>query len=104
MIVFFVVPLQTYNYTAFRYLSGFGPEVMGEQLIPESEWNKVWNSVLPRIKYLNSVGLLWVGTSEEKQKAGRYLSTVVGGVRVGEELKPGDYLKLYRKYYDKVDY
>ena len=86
------------------YTLGFGPAIMGKQLIPKSEWEENWKAVLRPLKYLNAVGLLWVGTSEEKQKAKSYLATVVGGVKVGEELKPEDYLKLYRKFYGSVNY
>ncbi|MHB8339508.1 MAG: hypothetical protein ACYDEE_18995 [Ignavibacteriaceae bacterium] len=86
------------------YKLGFEPTIMGKQLIPKSEWVKVWKDVLPQIKYLNAVGLLWVGTSEEKQEAKRFLLTVVRGFNHGQKFEPQDYLKLYRKYYDRVNY
>ncbi|HVO75220.1 MAG TPA: hypothetical protein VMT35_14415 [Ignavibacteriaceae bacterium] len=83
---------------------GFGPGIMQQQLISKEEWENVWKEVLPQIKYLNEVGLLWIGTAEEKQKAERYLSAVVGGVKVEERLEPQDYLKLFRKHYWNVNY
>jgi hypothetical protein len=83
---------------------GFGPLIMSPQLLPKTDWEKTWRDVLPHMKYLNSVGLLWIGTAEEKQKAEKYLSTAVSGVKVGDKLKPQDYLKLYRKYYEGVNY
>ncbi len=83
---------------------GFGPGIMSSQLIPKDEWEKTWREVLPHIKYLNAVGLLWIGTAEEKQKAKGYLSSAVSGVKDGEKFESEDYLKLFRKYYWNVIY
>lgn len=83
---------------------GFGPSLMRSQLITRDEWENVWKDVLPHIKYLNAVGLLWIGTEEEKQEAEKYVSSVIYETRVGELLEPKDYLKLFRKYYEKVNY
>ncbi len=83
---------------------GFGPAIMGTQLLPKSDWEKVWKDVLPKIKYLDAVGLLWVGTPKEKIEASKYLSTMVHGFKGGQKFEPQDYLKLYRKFYDSVNY
>ena len=83
---------------------GFGTAIMGSQLLPKPNWEAVWKDVLPKIKYLDAVGLLWVGTENEKNEAQKYLSSVVHGIKVGEKLKPQDYLRLYRTDYEKVNY
>ncbi|MCL5030925.1 MAG: hypothetical protein M1480_18110 [Bacteroidetes bacterium] len=83
---------------------GFGPAIMGTQLLPKLEWESIWKDVLPKIKYLDAVGVLWVGTTKEKIEASKYLLTMVHGFMPGQKFKPQDYLKLYRKYYERVDY
>lgn len=83
---------------------GFGPRLMSSQMIPKADWEKTWREVLPHIKYLNAVGLLWIGTTKEKQKAEKYLFNTVRGVNKGEKLEPQDYLKLFRRDYWKVNY
>jgi hypothetical protein len=86
------------------YKLGFGPAILSTQLLPKSDWEKVWKDVLPQIKYLDAVGLMWLGTTKEKVEAGKYLLTMVHGIKSGQKFEPQDYLKLYRKYYDRVDY
>ena len=83
---------------------GFGPGIMRSQLIPRTKWEGVWRAILPQIKYLNAIGLLWVGTSEEKQKAKAYLTSIIGEVKAVEMQGPQDYLKLYRKYFCNVNW
>ena len=43
---------------------GFGTGIMRPDLIPRAKWEGIWKAVLPQIKYLNSVGLVWAGTQE----------------------------------------
>ena len=86
------------------YKLGFGPAILSKQLIPKSEWEKVWKDVIPKIKYIDAVGLLWVGTPKEKVEAGKYLLTMVHGFKAGQKFEPQNYLKLYRKFYDRVNY
>ncbi len=83
---------------------GFGPGIMSPQLIPKTDWGKTWKEVLSHIKYLNSVGILWVGTAEEKQRAKRYLASAISGAKDEKKFEPEDYLKFFREYYWKVSY
>ncbi len=90
------------QYMLFKF--GFGPEILNDNYIAKEEWESIWKHYLPQIKYLNAVGILWVGTPEEKLEAEKYLATVSDGSKADEKLEPQDYLKLYRQKYYKTDY
>ena len=83
---------------------GFGQEIASRQLSPKSEWERVWKDAIPKIKYLNNVGIYWVGTAEEKQKAKKYLDDFIDTLKYGKITGPEDYLKLYREMFEKVNY
>ena len=83
---------------------GFGPGIVKPQLIPKEEWDKFWKEVIVHLKYINAVGLLWIGTPKEKQAAEKYLSNYFGNNKIIESSKPQEYLKFFRKYYWKVNY
>ncbi len=54
---------------------GFGPGLYNLEYIPTSEeWNStLWPAAANHVKYLNAVGLLWVGNDNEKIIAKKYI-------------------------------
>ncbi len=86
------------------YYLGFEPRIVSSRLLPKSEWDMVWNDAQHRIKYLNEVGIYWVGTAEEKLQAKKILDKFIAKGKHREITRPQDYLKLYRKIFEKANY
>lgn len=57
------------------------------------QWREVWPKVFPTIRFLQCLGICWVGYPDEKERARRYLVEFSGR----EFQSPADYLKWYRK-------
>ena len=76
---------------------GFGPGMANTGYLPtEEEWNKtLWPTVVQHIKYLNAVGLYWIGTEKEKEKAKIFLMSTTSQ-DFGE---PALYLEWWYKKY-----
>lgn len=54
---------------------GFGPGLYNPNYFPTSEeWNStLWPTVMIHVKYLNSVGMMWIGDDNEKKIAQKYI-------------------------------
>ena len=54
---------------------GSGPGFMNTEYLPtKEEWNKeVWPTLVNHFKFLNAVGILWIGSDEEKGLAKEFL-------------------------------
>ena len=84
------------------YLFGIGKEIVSQQLLSKSQRDKLWKESLLKIKFLNEIGIYWVGTKEEKREAQKYLGSFVDRSKYTGVMEPEDYLKLYRKTYENV--
>ncbi|MEN6425534.1 MAG: hypothetical protein ABFE13_09235 [Phycisphaerales bacterium] len=63
-----------------------------KQISPE-QWRDAWPKLSPRVRFLQCLGVYWVGYPQEKQKAREYLIQFSG-----QDLEsPAMYLKWYRK-------
>jgi len=58
------------------------------------QWREVWPKVFPTIRFLQCLGIYWVGYPDEKGSARSYLVEFSGR----EFQSPADYLKWYRKH------
>ncbi len=84
------------------YLMGIGSKIANRQVLSKSQWDILWKESLPKIKFLNEVGIYWIGTKEEKRIAQKYLEENIDRIKYGELKEPEDYLNLYRKIYENV--
>ena len=78
---------------------GFGPAAIDFNFLPtEEEWdNTLWPEIQIQIKFLNAIGLFWIGTEEEKKIAKTYLKTVTSK----DYKNPALYLEMwYHKHYN----
>ncbi len=84
------------------YKLGIGIGILDINNIPSKEsWKDVvWPEELNYIKWLNTIGMLWVGTTEEKKEAKEFLVRYTGK----NFSEPQDYLKYYRNFFKKVGY
>jgi hypothetical protein len=73
---------------------GWDDQIMSNQFMPGYE--KDWQLALPRMKFINCIGIYWVGYPDEKVKAKEYLVKFSGE----DFAEPEKYLQWYRmKYY-----
>ena len=70
------------------------------QPIPSDEWESILAESMPRIIFLNALGMYWIGDKEEKREALKYLVEFSG--HTYEE--PDLYLKWWRKRFYNVSY
>lgn len=91
------------NPAAIEILNEFGFEEkdLNQSSIDLIEWhNKVWVNAQLKIKYLNAIGVNWIGYSAEKMKAKKYLIEFSGH----DFDEPEMYLQWYRKNILGVNY
>jgi hypothetical protein len=74
------------------------------QLLPPPDsatwWQKIWPEEIKHVKFINAVGIFWIGYPDEKAAAKKYLMEFSG-----QDLdEPGEYFKWYRKKYYDYDY
>jgi hypothetical protein len=86
------------------YSLGFGEDIISKNQLSESEWERAWTDALPKIKYLNWIGLYWIGTKKEKLYAKNNIDKFIGTTKYSGNYQPEEYLKIYRKIFDNVDY
>jgi len=74
---------------------GFGPRVTDTSLLPSKDgWtDHIWPEVITHIKYLNAVGLMWIGTNTEKQVAKKFLRELT----LQNFDEPSTYLEMWYK-------
>jgi hypothetical protein len=90
------------NYKIKRKLNelGIGSWVMKQNLISKEDWKDRWPSELEKIKFINAIGIYWVGTDSEKLDAKSFLVSHTGK----DYNNPKNYLKLFRESVYKVTY
>ncbi|HNS20772.1 MAG TPA: hypothetical protein PKH24_09750 [Sedimentisphaerales bacterium] len=81
---------------------GLPPTIYGrQQQITPQEWRSTtWKGLFPRVRFLQCIGICWVGYPAEKEKAREYLVQFSG--KTFED--PGMYLKWYRRECLKLAY
>ena len=67
--------------------------VWNSQPILGDEWEGIWEESMPRIIFLNALGMYWIGDKEEKREALKYLVEFSGQTYGEADL----YLKWWRK-------
>ena len=83
------------------YEFGFEEKDLNQSSIDSIEWNnKVWVNVQPKIKFINAIGVYWIGYTDEKMKAKKYLIEFSGQ----DYDEPEKYLQWYRKNILGVNY
>lgn len=86
------------------YSLGFGQAITGKEMMSKSLWEKEWKSNLNNIKFINAIGLIWVGTDEEKLNAKNYLDSIIKEKQAGENSEQQSYLRFFRNYYMNLNY
>lgn len=71
-----------------------------QKITPEQWRSGAWKESSPRVRFLQCLGIYWVGYPDEKKKAREYLAQFSG--RTSED--PVTYLKWYRREYLKLAY
>ncbi|MBP7052233.1 MAG: hypothetical protein KBE65_14570 [Phycisphaerae bacterium] len=81
---------------------GLPPAIYGrQQQITPQEWRSTtWKGLFPRVRFLQCIGICWVGYPAEKEKAGEYLVRFSGKTFEA----PAMYLKWYRRECLKLAY
>ncbi len=75
---------------------GFDPTRAPSRNMTPEDWNEFFDKMWPQVVALNSIGMVWVGESEEQAAAKRYLAQVGG-----RSNDPAGYLKWWRrKFFD----
>lgn len=84
------------------YDLGFPEEILNPDAMQSQDYWKhvLWPQMMKRMKIYESIGLLWVGTPDEKKEAEDYLTKTLGWPLK----KPQDYLKSDRKNFFHADY
>ena len=83
------------------YNFGFTESDFKIPVADSSDWhNRVWPGVIEKVKFINAIGLYWIGYDDEKKIAKRYLE------QYSKEKydNPVDYLKWYRKKFYNEDF
>jgi hypothetical protein len=67
---------------------GFSEDIISKKQLAGSEWERVWADALPKIKYLNWIGLYWIDTNEEKLYAKNNIDKFIGTTKYSENYQP----------------
>lgn len=74
---------------------GFDNEVYTYSERDTTYWNENWKNINKKAKFINAIGIYWIGYQQEKINAKQYLTDFTGE----DHSDPADYLKWYRKKY-----
>jgi hypothetical protein len=78
---------------------GFDPRI-GSPTMSREEWQQNLDKMWPQIVFLNAIGVYFIGDSDEKERAKKYL-VEASGVNYDD---PAPYLKLWRKKFYDLNY